>query len=666
MSEISTPSTPVPPPPPPPYYMPPQRKKSRWWIPVLIIAGVFVLMIVSLIGIVAAIGSSVADSFEEEEVTIKNNSVLYINFKKPLQEYDKSDGFSFGNSSDKTLSFFEALNAIKKAKEDENIKGIYYVANGNLPGMAKMVELQEAMVDFKKSGKFIYSYLETGNKNDYFFALPSDSIFMPREGFIEGQAMGASVMFYKNMLDKIGVNVHVQQFEEYKSFGETFSRTNYSDPAKEELRAILQQRHNLFISSVSTMRNLARQQVAFLIDKGIYRADSLWNYGWIDAIATETQVRDIIKSRLGITEDTSDENEGEDESEKKKKKKSSSKLELVSLKTYAHSSSGIDDTEIEDKEIAIIYGVGGIRTGKTSSNPFGGSDMEIASTSFIEDLRRAREDDDIKAIILRIDSPGGSALASDMIWEEIQKTKKVKPIYASMSDVAASGGYYIPMGCDTIIASPYTITGSIGVISVIPNFSGTINKVGVTVDTINMGKSSQFMNPLFAYTDADKARLKGLMEPIYTSFVTKAAQSRKKSYEEMRMLAKGRVWTGEDAHKNGLVDVLGGFQTAIDIAKKRIGVKKGNKVRINYYPQTKDKFQELLESFGIGKKQDEEDALMNEQFKSFIGNAVLESVSEKSALPLPVRQQVTDALSVTRIGMKEKVQMVLPYSVHFE
>jgi protease-4 len=253
-----------------------------------------------------------------------------------------------------------------------------------------------------------------------------------------------------------------------------------------------------------------------------------------------------------------------------------------------------------------------------------------------------------------------------MIWEEIQKSKKVKPIYASMSDVAASGGYYIPMGCDTIIASPYTITGSIGVISVIPNFSGTINKVGVTVDTINMGKSSQFMNPLFAYTDADKARLKGLMEPIYTSFVTKAAQSRKKSYEEMRMLAKGRVWTGEDAHKNGLVDVLGGFQTAIDIAKKRIGVKKGNKVRINYYPQTKDKFQELLESFGIGKKQDEEEALMNEQFKSFIGNAVLESVSEKSALPLPVRQQVTDALSVTRIGMKEKVQMVLPYSVHFE
>ncbi len=134
----------------------------------------------------------------------------------------------------------------------------------------------------------------------------------------------------------------------------------------------------------------------------------------------------------------------------------------------------------------------------------------------------------------------------------------------------------------------------------------------------------------------------------------------------MRMLAKGRVWTGEDAHKNGLVDVLGGFQTAIDIAKKRIGVKKGNKVRINYYPQTKDKFQELLESFGIGKKQDEEDALIDEQFKSFIGNAVLESVSEKSALPLPVRQQVTDALSVTRIGMKEKVQMVLPYSVYFE
>ena len=148
MSEISTPSAPIPPPPPPPpYYMPPQRKKSRWWIPLLIVVGVFVLMIVSFIGIIAAIGSSVADSFEEEEVVIKNNSVLYINFKKPLQEYDKSDGFSFDGSSDKTLSFFDALNAIKRAKNDENIKGIYYVANGNLPGMAKMVELQEAMRD---------------------------------------------------------------------------------------------------------------------------------------------------------------------------------------------------------------------------------------------------------------------------------------------------------------------------------------------------------------------------------------------------------------------------------------------------------------------------------------------------------------------------------------
>ncbi len=235
-----------------------------------------------------------------------------------------------------------------------------------------------------------------------------------------------------------------------------------------------------------------------------------------------------------------------------------------------------------------------------------------------------------------------------------------------MSDVAASGGYYIPMACDTIVASPYTITGSIGVISVIPNFAGTIDKVGITVDTINMGKSSQFMNPLLAYTDADKARLKGMMEPIYTSFVSKAAQSRKKTYEDMRMLAKGRVWTGADAHKNGLVDVLGGFQTAIDLAKKRIGVKKGNKVQISIYPRQKDKFQELLESFGIGKEKDEEDAHINEQFKSFVGNAVLESVSEKSALPAPVRQQITDALNITRIGMKEKVQMALPYSVHFE
>ncbi len=659
MSETSIPNVPPIPPPPPPYYMPPQRKKTRWWIPVLIIGGVFLFIIVAIVGMIAFVGSAVTSGLEEEEVSVKTNSVLYINFKNVLQEYDKGEGFSFSSSGDNTLSFLDALSAIKRAKDDDNIKGIYYVASGKLPGMAKMQELQEALTEFKKSGKFMYSYIESGNKSDYFMALPSDSIFMPREGFIEAQAMGASVMFYKNMFDKIGVDVHVQQFEEYKSFGEPFSRQNFSEPAKEELRTLIKQRYDFFVETVAKYRSIEAQQIRERLNEGIYRADSLLHYRWIVGLATDTEVRTMLKAKLGIKESDDD-----DDSDKKKSKKD--KLELISLKTYAHAeSSGSSPAEIdENKEIAIIYGVGGIRTGKTNSSPFGGDEMEIASTSFIEDIRKAREDDDIEAIIIRIDSPGGSALASDMIWEEIQKTKKVKPVYASMSDVAASGGYYIPMACDTIIAHPHTITGSIGVISVIPNFSGTINKVGITVDTINMGKSSQFLNPLFAYSDADKARLRGLMEPIYLNFVTKAAQSRKKTFEEMRSLAKGRVWTGTDAQKNGLVDVLGGFQTAIDIAKKRIGLEKGKKVRLSIYPKQKDKFVELLESFGIGKK-DDEDAKINEQFRSFLGNAVLETISEKGALPEPIKKQFIEALNATRIGMKEKAQTTLPYSLQF-
>lgn len=658
MNEGSIPNIPPTPPPPPPYYMPPQRRKTRWWIPVVIIGGVFLFIVISIVGLVALVGSAVTSGFEEEEVSVKTNSVLYINFKSILQEYDKGSGFSFG-SKDKTLSFLDALSAIKRAKDDDNIKGIYYVASGKAPGMTKMHELQEALSDFKKSGKFMYSYIETGNKSDYFMALPSDSIFMPSEGFIEGQAMGASVMFYKGLFDKLGIDVHVQQFEEYKSFGEPFSRANFSEPAKEELRTIIQQRYDFFIEKVSEFRKIDNEQVRQDLNKGIYRADTLKAHRWIDGIATETQVRDRIKSRLGIPLESTEESGG-------KKKGKKDKLELISIRTYAHAeSSGDVEGDIEaDKEIAIIYGVGGIRTGKSESNPFGNDELEIASTSFIDDLRRARDDEDVKAIVLRIDSPGGSALASDMIWEEIQKTKKVKPVYASMSDVAASGGYYIPMACDTIVAHPQTITGSIGVISVIPNFSGTINKVGVSVDTINTGKSSQFLNPLLAYSDEDKAYLRSLMEPIYVNFVTKAAQSRKKNYEEMRLLARGRVWTGKDAQKNGLVDVLGGLQTAIDLAKKRIGVEKGKKVRLSIYPRPKDKFTEFLSSFGIGKNDDEE-ATIDEQFKSYVGTSVLESVSNKSALPPNVKKQFIDALTATRIGMKEKSQVMLPYSIEF-
>lgn len=640
-------------PPPYPAGRPVEQKKFRWWIPLAIIGGVMLLFIAGIVAFVVAIGNSLESGLSEKKTVVtKKNSVLYINFNRPLAEYYPSAGFSFGNRSE-PAAFLDALQAIKRAKNDENIRGIYIKTSGTPTGFARATELHEAMSDFKKSGKFIYSYIETGDKSDYYMALPADSIFMPQQGYMTINAAGASVMFYKGMLEKLGVDVYVEQFEEYKSFGEQFSRTNFSEPAKAELRLLIEQRAKAFNNEVAKYRRLPVERVTAAVNHGLFRSDSLVAAGFIDALASEESVRERIEKRVYA---------GDNEGKSNKKKH---KLELIALNDYVNARNDMSDGEVagKDKQIAIIYGVGGIRTGKKNGG-FGGGDAEIASSTFISYLKKVREDDKVKAVILRIDSPGGSALASDLIWEEIRKTSAVKPVYASMSEVAASGGYYIPMACDTIIASPHTITGSIGVIAVIPSFKGTLEKVGLSVDTISTGESSQFMNPMLGYDAAQRARFRSMMEPIYTQFVTKAAQSRKKTYEEMRALAKGRVWSGTDAKNAGLVDVLGGFQTAISLAKKRIGVADSVKVIVQQYPRPSNGLAELLQMFDISdNNDDEEETQTTGAIEKMMNDKAWKALVESGVLPESLISHAKYALELARVGRHEHGVAALPYSL---
>ena len=644
--------------PSPPAYpaqRPAQQKSSRWWIPLAIIGGVVLLFIAGVVAFFVAIGNSLESGLTaKKEVTTKKNSVLYINLSRPMQEYYPSGGISFGPKSD-PAAFLDALLALKRAKNDENIRGIFIRTSGSAAGFARTAELQEAMAEFKKSGKFIYAYIESGGRPDYFFTLPADSIFMPAQSYMSINAAGASVMFYKGMLEKIGIDVYVEQFEEYKSFGEQFSRAGFSEPAKAELRTLIEQRARAFNDAVAKYRRLSPEAVNAAVSHGLFRSDSLLAAGFIDGITTEETVRERMEQRVYAGED-------DDKSDKKKRK-----LNLISLDDYVNSKNAPAGGEVasKDKQIAIIYGVGGIRTGKTSGGGFGGSDAEIASTTFISYLKKVREDDNIKAVILRIDSPGGSALASDLIWEEIRKTKAVKPVYASMSEVAASGGYYIPMACDTIVASPHTITGSIGVIAVIPSFKGTLEKVGLSVDTISTGESSQFMNPMLGYDATQRARFRGMMEPIYKDFVSKAAKSRNKTYDEMRALAKGRVWSGSDAKAAGLVDVLGGFQTAISIAKRRIGVPDSVRVLVQQYPRPSNGLAELLKMFDISNDNDESERT-GDAIEKMMNDKAWKALTESGILPESLINHAKYALQLARAGHREHGLAALPFSLEIQ
>ena len=628
----------------PPIPLPPayQQRRTRWWIPVVIIFGVLALFIVAGILFFSFLISSLGE--KEETVSVKSNTVLLLDIKSGVSEFSQKSIF---NDNKKAASLFDVLQAIKTAKTDDNIKGIYIKGAGAGIGMAKLAEIRDALVDFKSSKKFTYAYLEEGTKADYYLASVADSVIMPEEGMLIMNAFGTSAPFMKGLFDKIGVSWHVEQFEEYKSAAESMSREKWTEPAKEELRALIQQRKTMFETAVSTSRNMSVASIDAALRRGLYTADSLKAAGFIDAFARETELKERIQKRINPS-DTSDH----------------PKLNTIGISRYLQS---IDEPETTpEKTIAIVYASGAIYGGK-KDGPF--ADDGIYSKSLISDLRKAKEDDDIDAILLRIDSPGGSAFASDEVWAEIQSIRKIKPIYASMSDVAASGGYYLAMACDTIICHPATITGSIGVIMAIPNLSGTMSKIGVTVDTISYGASANFMSGILPLRDNEKTALHNIGEGIYKRFVQKVATSRKKTYEETRLLARGRVWTGEDANKAGLTDINGGLMDAIKALKKRIGVKESEKVAIEKFPEQLDDIEALLAMFGISDDNEDEEG-SSSKAPSAVHNVMASLAREHStvdqlwkALPIGMQLQVKHAANVAELSKSERGLLVLPEAV---
>lgn len=648
-------------PPMPPYPPHFQQKQggSKWWIPVVIVLGSIGLFIITIIGVIAYIGSTFSEiSFDTSDganIELKEKSILYLDLSNGVPE--KVDDNPFQNifgGGDKAHSFFNTLSAIERAKKDDRISGIYLKPSGNL-SYNKALEINQALKEFKKSGKFIYAFIEVGDESTYLSALPADSIFMPTEGMLEMNGFAITNPFFKSMFDKIGVSFLTIQFEDYKSAGEQFSRNSYSDSAKYEYRLLLQDRYDAFVNEINEFRKIPKDKIMETLNQGFYTTGPAMEGNFIDAILSEMNVKRFINEKMGYS-DEKDKKNSEEDDDSDSKTKSDDYLRLVSVGKYLRSNFDfIDEEKIDPKnQIGIVYASGAISSGKKEGGPFS-NDEGIYSDSFIADLKAAREDEDVKVIILRIDSPGGSAMASDEMWEEIRLTSKTKPVIASMSSVAASGGYYMAMACDKIVAHPQTITGSVGVILSVPNLSGTMDKVGLNWDTITTGPAADFMTGVYPYSNEDVAKLKEIAGGIYQRFVSRAAESRGFEYEEMRSKAKGRVYTGAKAKEIGLVDELGGFEKTIELAKKEMGIDKDQLVYVKEFPKKGKALEEFLENLMSNM-----DAKVATNILTKIGYSQSEVALLMNSMPESVKTQFKYFLDLIDISKKEKVLLATP------
>jgi protease IV len=503
---------------------------------------------------------------EEKKVVVEDNSVLHLKLDVPISENEIENPFEGLPipGAESPLGLLPFKKAINNAKTDSKIEGIYLDLSIFMGGYGVAKEVRDALVDFRNSGKWIVAYSEFYTEQAYYIASAADKVYLNPEGEIEFNGLSVEVSFFKKMFDKLEIKPQIFRVGDFKSAVEPFMLDKMSNENRQQLNELISDLHHSLLEDISKSRNMGYDELKQMADKmSVTDPKGALQFGLVDSLFYFDQVQQDLRHRLGLAKDE--------------------EINLVKFGKYKKSYSAYDASE---NEIAVIVADGDIIPGKAQTGVIG-------SDTFAEELRKARTSDRVKAIVLRINSPGGSALASDVMWREIMLTTKVKPVIASMSDYAASGGYYLAMGCDTIVAQPTTITGSIGVFSVLFDISSFLdNKIGITFDEVKTGDFGEMVTITRPLTEVEKAVWQKKTEEIYNSFTTKAAEGRNMSVEDLRKVASGRVWTGAQAKERGLVDVLGNFEDAVEIAATKAGVEKD--YRIRYYPKQKTFIEEWL------------------------------------------------------------------------
>jgi protease-4 len=520
------------------------------------------VLFVLMIGILIGLGS-------EEEVVVRDNSVLVLSLDAQITEQEIDNPFEgmFGNSVP-NIGLLQLKQTINNAKTDPKIEGIYLDVTYPMAGFSTIEEIRESLLDFRAEGKWVVAYADVMSEQAYYLATAADKVYLNPEGELEFNGLAIEMTFFKKMFEKLEVKPEIFRVGEFKSAVEPFMLEKMSPENRLQLTEMVNSIYDHVLTRISESRGVPTEKLEEISDGMLARSAKLSvDYGLVDSLLYYDQVLDELRGRLSLKE--------------------FAKVNFVKYKRYKKSYTTAPGSG--ENEVAVIVADGTIMPG-------GADEGVIGSDTFTEEIRKARENKKVKAIVIRVNSPGGSFQASDAMWREITLAAEKKPVIASMSDYAASGGYYLAMGCDTIVAQPHTITGSIGIFSVLFDASGLMeNKLGITTDQVKTGEYGEMITISRPLTEAEKNVWQRRTEEIYETFTGKAAKGRNMPIDDLKKIASGRVWTGEQAMTNGLVDVLGGYDDAIRIAAEKAGIAGNYKVKL--YPRVKTFYQQLMEGF---------------------------------------------------------------------
>lgn len=534
----------------------------------IFIASLLALIVFTILGVMVLIGLA-ASASSSDKPAIGTDAVLVLDLSKPYKETVQENPFaSLTTDGDFEIpSLFEMVRLIEHAKKDANVKGIYILASSNANGFAASEEIRKALLDFRKSKKFVVAYGETITQKGYSVANVAQKIFVHPQGGLEWAGFSSNLLFLKGMLDKLEIKPQIFYAGKFKSATEPLRETQMTDANRLQTSVWLGDLYNQFLYQTAAARNLDTALIRSLAVEGkIQTAADAVKYNLIDGLKYDDQVKNEITGRLNLAVN--------------------SKINFIYFGEYAKSVTLNESTASE--KIAIIYASGDIISGT-------GTDEQVASDDYKELIRKARLDKSVKAIVLRVNSPGGSALASDVIWREVSLAKKEKPVVVSMGDVAASGGYYIACNANKVFANASTITGSIGVFSIVPNIESFLkNKIGITTDRVRTGPFADMGSMDRALTEPEKKFFQASTISIYNTFKSRVSEGRKRNMEYVDSIAQGRVWTGTRGMSVGLVDEIG---TLSDAIKAAASMAKITTYRLKEYPEKKNILEQLFNNY---------------------------------------------------------------------
>ena len=559
-----------------------------------LLALVLFTVVTTIITLVSFAGMMASDGMT---ASVKDNTILRINLGGALEEQTQDDPFSsLMNNGMETVAGLQTLTeAIQKAKENEHVKGIY-LENATLGGTpATVQELRQALTDFKKSGKFIVAYSDTYSQSGYYIASVADKILLNPEGMVDWHGLASQPMFFKDAMAKVGVRMQVFKVGTFKSAVEPYINTEMSEANREQVNSYLTSIWNSMLKDISAARKIDTDKLNTLADEyvALHPAQYMVDSRLVDTLSYIDGVKAYLKQKMDVKEDES--------------------LNFITPKDMANAE--IPGYKEQDDKVAVYYAVGDIVQTSGNVSPMSGNGPQIVGEKVIDDLRALREDKNVKAVVLRVNSGGGSAYASEQIWREVELLKAEKPVVVSMGGLAASGGYYISSGANKIIAEPTTLTGSIGIFGMVADMSELITqKVGVKFDVVKTNALSD-MGTMARPMNAEEGQLmQSRVERGYETFTGRVAMGRKMKIEDVKAIAEGRVWTGEQAKERGLVDQLGNLDAAIKVAAKLAKLEKYNRVN---YPEPEPWYQSLLSDKKSGYMEAEMRDMLGEYYTTF-------------------------------------------------